>query len=80
MSEKQQRTAASTREKMMNRYSDGLKHKHNKYHNSYRKHFKTHPVQTDKSADTRALEQSTGQNRILNLRKVRKRLDKGSFH
>ena len=38
MSEKQQHTTASMREKMLSRYGDSLHHKHNKFHHSYRLH------------------------------------------
>ncbi|KTC84713.1 MULTISPECIES: hypothetical protein [Legionella] len=81
MSEKQQRTAASMREKMLNRYGDGLHHKHDKNHNPYRKHFRSHPVENlngyNEERDSNA---STGSLRALKLRKIRKRLDKGRFH
>lgn len=81
MSEKQQRTAASMREKMLNRYGDGLHHKHDKNHNPYRKHCKSHPVQLmnghNKEDD---INSSTGLLRAFKLRKIRKRLDKGRIH
>ncbi|CDZ76179.1 hypothetical protein BN59_00445 [Legionella massiliensis] len=81
MSEKQQRTAASMREKMINRYGDGLHHKHDKNHISYRKHCRSHPAQwlngKEDEEDTNA---STGTLRAVKLRKIRKRLDKGRFH
>ncbi|ARG98773.1 hypothetical protein [Legionella micdadei] len=81
MSEKQQRTATSMREKMLNRYGDELHHKHNKNHTSYRKHCKTHPVQTLNGYDEeRDANTSTGLLRALRVRKIRKRLDKGRFH
>ncbi|CAM2733611.1 hypothetical protein [Legionella worsleiensis] len=81
MSEKMQHTAASLREKMIHRYNDGLEHKHNKCHLLYRRHCKSHPVlpKTDQEteSDTNG---STGLNREFNLRKMRKRLDKGRIH
>lgn len=81
MSEKIQRTAASMREKMQNRYNDGLEHKHNKIHHSYRHHSKSHPAnQPVLSPEVSSLEGSTGLIREFKLRKTRKRLDKGRIH
>lgn len=81
MSEKQQRTAASMREKMLNRYGDGLHHKHDKNHTLYRKHYKSHPTQIVNGHDTEEdVNISTGLLRATKLRKIRKRLDKGRFH
>lgn len=81
MSEKQQRTAASMREKMLNRYGDGLHHKHDKNHISYRKHCKSHPVQLiNGQNEEEDINSSTGLLRAFKLRKMRKRLDKGRFH
>ena len=81
MSDKIQHTAASLREKMIHRYSDGLYHKHNKNHLSYRRHFKSHPCnhKYDKEEDS-MLNGSTGLIREFKLRKMRKRLDKGRIH
>ncbi|KTD19556.1 hypothetical protein [Legionella londiniensis] len=80
MSEKQQRTASQTREKMQQRYGDGLPHKHDKCHHAYRQHYRTHPVEPNKQKKNNEINQPTGIVRALNLRKVRKRLDKGRFH
>ncbi|WP_028389385.1 hypothetical protein [Legionella fairfieldensis] len=82
MSEKQQRTAASMREKMLNRYSDGLHHKHDKNHITYRKHCRSHPVQgvNHQKIEEDHENSSTGILRAIKLRKIRKRLDKGRFH
>ena len=80
MSEKQQRTAASMREQMVNRYGDGLHHKHDKNHNPYRQHCKSHPTQLLNGDVEEEVNSSTGLLRTLKLRKVRKRLDKGRFH
>lgn len=80
MSEKQQRTAASMREKMLNRYGDVLHHKHDKNHISYRKHCKSHPVILLNGKAEEEVNASTGLLRALKLRKIRKRLDKGRFH
>lgn len=81
MSEKQQRTAASMREKMLNRYGDGFQHKHNKNHNPYRKHCRSHPVLLNGfNPEEEALNSSSGVLRALKLRKIRKRLDKGRIH
>lgn len=81
MSEKIQRTAASLREKMLSRYNDGLEHKHNKNHHTYRHHYRSHPANlTDKIEDELALDGSTETIREFKLRKTRKRLDKGRIH
>lgn len=81
MSEKQQRTAASMREKMISRYGDELHHKHDKNHTSYRMHCRTHPVQLINGQDEEAdVNTSTGSLRLVRLRKIRKRLAKGRFH
>lgn len=81
MSDKIQHTAASLREKMLNRYSDGLEHKHNKNHLSYRQHCRSHPShQNDAKDEETDLNGSTGLLREFKLRKMRKRLDKGRIH
>ena len=81
MSEKQQHTAASMREKMLNRYGDGLHHKHDKLHSPYRKHCRSHPAQSHPQIDgEKEINSSTGLLREFKLRKIRKRLDKGRFH
>jgi hypothetical protein len=81
MSDKIQHTAAGMREKMIHRYSDGLEHKHNKNHLTYRHHCKSHPCTlkngNDEESETNG---STGQIREFKLRKMRKRLDKGRIH
>ncbi len=81
MSEKQQHTVARMREQMSHRYGDGLPHKHNKLHNPYRQHCRSHPIQmTDNNEQERDINCSTGLLHEMKLRKVRKRLDKGRFH
>lgn len=80
MSEKQQGTACTMRVKMLQRYGDGLHHKHDKNHIPYRKHFKSHPVIESNGIDTNEEMSSTGLVRAINLRKIRKRLDKGRIH
>ena len=81
MSEKQQHTAARMRESMSNRYGDGLQHKHNKLHTPYRQHCKSHPViVTTEIGQEKNINCSTGLIHETNLRKIRKRLDKGRFH
>lgn len=81
MSEKQQHTAARMREKMLNRYGDGLHHKHNKLHNPYRQHCRSHPVQlTNGFEQEKSINGSTGLLHEMKLRKIRKRLDKGRIH
>lgn len=80
MSEKQQRTSASMREKMLHRYGDGLQHKHDKHHNPYRKHYRSHPVPPHQISNELEENNATGLVREFKLRKIRKRLDKGRFH
>jgi hypothetical protein len=81
MSEKQQHTAARMREHMLSRYGDGLHHKHNKLHNSYRQHCRTHPVKFEQNPEQeKSINGSTGLLHKMKLRKIRKRLDKGRFH
>ena len=81
MSDKIQHTAASLREKMDSRYSDGLHHKHNKNHLAYRHHCKSHPSnQINFKNEESDLNGSTGLLREFKLRKMRKRLDKGRIH
>ncbi|KTC97198.1 hypothetical protein Lgee_1859 [Legionella geestiana] len=81
MSEKQQHTTCRLREKMLNRYDDGLHHKHDKYHMSYRQHARSHPVNGNALTDGENAENlPTGLIREFRLRKIRKRLDKGRFH
>lgn len=81
MSEKQQHTTANMREKMLHRYGDGLHHKHNKLHHSYRLHCRSHPAQiTNGYEKEKDINCPTGNLRQFKLRKVRKRLDKGLIH
>lgn len=80
MSEKQQGTSNSMREKMLARYGDGLHHKHDKNHIPYRKHCKSHPVNTLNGIEDEETNLSTGLLREFKLRKMRKRLDKGRIH
>ena len=81
MSEKLQHTAASMREKMRLRYDDGLHHKHDKSHHLYRLHYRSHPVQlTRLHEEKKKVNESTGLIHTMNLRKLRKRLDKGHIH
>lgn len=81
MSDKTQHTAASLRQKMLNRYGDSLHHKHNKNHLEYRQHCRSHPVDLSRAMDQEeGLSSSTGLLREFKLRKMRKRLDKGRIH
>lgn len=80
MSEKIQHTAASLREKMLHRYSDGLEHKHNKNRHEYRHHYRSHPANQNGTEEESLFDGSTGLIRELKLRKTRKRLDKGRIH
>ncbi|MCA0402398.1 MAG: hypothetical protein LCH30_01240 [Proteobacteria bacterium] len=81
MSEKQQRTAQSMREKMLSRYGEECRHKHNKNHTPFRQHCRSHPVQTSNNhVNLESESESTGLLRAFKLRKIRKRLDKGRIH
>ena len=83
MSEKQQHTAAHMREQMLNRYGDDLHHKHDKCHNSYRLHSRSHPAHLTNGQDQEQKKDvncSTGLLHVMKLRKLRKRLAKGRFH
>lgn len=81
MSEKQQHTAASLRQKMTNRYGDELHHKHNKWHLQYRQHYRSHPAQLiPRFEQEKLINTSTGNLRALKLRKTRKRIIRGWFH
>jgi hypothetical protein len=81
MSERKQHTAASMRDLMILRYGNEFHHKHNKNHHTYRQSARSHPTQPHVFLNgDRPLYEATGQVRQLNLRKVRKRLDKGRFH
>lgn len=77
MSDKIQHTAIALREKMLHRYGDETHHKHNKNHLHYRQHSKSHPCHTEQPIENNG---STGLVRQFNLRKIRKRLDKGRIH
>ncbi|MDX1836247.1 hypothetical protein DIZ81_02550 [Legionella taurinensis] len=81
MSEKQQRTSVSMRERMLNRYGDGIHHKHDKNHHPYRQHCRSHPAtKTLNGKEETSVNSSTGLLREFKVRKIRKRLDKGRFH
>lgn len=80
MSEKQQGTSVTMREKMFVRYGDEFHHKHDKNHLPYRKHCKSHPHKTLNGVADEGINTSTGLLRELKLRKMRKRLDKGRIH
>lgn len=81
MSEKQQHTAASMRDKMIRRYGDGHHHKHDKLHIPYRLHCRSHPAHFINEPGL-AMDGSlfSGQLRAFKLRRLRKRLDKGRIH
>jgi hypothetical protein len=79
MSEKKQGTARAMQLRMQQRYDDNVKHKHNKNHQSYRKHCKTYPVLSYTHIETEGGE-STGDLRALKLSRVRTRPYQGSFH
>lgn len=81
MPDKIQRTAASLQQKMLARYGDGLHHKHNKHHMEYRQHYRTHPCNQNMKFDEEDnINGSTGLLRQSNLKKMRKRPDRGQFH
>lgn len=82
MSERLQHTAASMREKMLERYGDGFHHKHDRTHNRYRQHCRTHPVKshypgTNEEEDSFA---STGLIREYNLKKYRRGFARSRIH
>jgi hypothetical protein len=83
MSERIQRTSKSMSESMLNRYPDGLHHKHDKNHKQYRQHCRTHPCQhpnyLNEYDDTRK-EIANGLLKEFKMRKTRKRFDKGQIH
>ncbi|MGQ3889142.1 hypothetical protein ACQUW5_08950 [Legionella sp. CNM-1927-20] len=81
MSEKQQGTAYSMREKMHNRYGDSIYHKHNKNHLPYRKHSRTYPIRSEEHLNEEDTHENlTNLKGTIKLRKIRKRLDKGRYH
>lgn len=81
MREKRQGTSLHTHDKMLNRYSDGLHHKHNKNHLLFRKHSKSHPAHPMNGLlNDDTLELASGMLREFNFRKIRKRMDKGHIH
>lgn len=83
MSERMQRTSKSMSESMLNRYPDGLHHKHDKNHKSYRMHSKTHPCEHPnflKEYSEERKEGGTGLLKKLKMRKTRTRFDKGQIH
>ncbi|MCX7116854.1 MAG: hypothetical protein NTW94_02930 [Legionellales bacterium] len=81
MSEKLQHTAWRLHQLMVHRYDDGLQHKHDKHHNLYRHHWRSHPALLTLEIDQeKRINESTGQIHQMNLRKIRKRLAKGRYH
>ncbi|MFT4060528.1 MAG: hypothetical protein QM652_13405 [Legionella sp.] len=79
MPDKTQHTAASLQQKMLTRYGD-VPHKHNKHHLEYRKHYRSHPSNSNNNVEEDELNGSTGLLREFKLKKMRKRPDKGHFH
>lgn len=77
MSEKLQHTATRTRELMMNRYGDGLHHKHNKCHLNFRLHYPTYPSLLLEAAN---IHKPTTHFPAGKIRKFRQRIAKGRFH
>jgi len=83
MSERLQRTAASTGKQMLRRYGDEIHHKHDKHRNPFRQHCRTHPVtprsivalDSEENSDT-----STGHIRAFKRRKCCKRLANERIH
>jgi hypothetical protein len=83
MSERLQRTSKKTGENMLNRYPDGLHHKHDKNHRAFRMHYRTHPNLNPnflKELAADRTEVSSELLRELKMRKTRKRYDKGQIH
>ncbi len=83
MAEKIQHNAALMRVNMHHRYDDGLHHKHNKCHLTYRQHWPSHPVITTPHPESeraiKAVNQSTGLVGEKNLKKTRLRLLNATF-
>lgn len=79
MAEKTQHNSADMRKRMERHYSDGLHHKHNKCHLTYRQHYRTHPVDIQKNIlnhafnETDNKELSSGRIRTENIDKLKKR-------
>ena len=81
MSEKLQHTALRTQLLMQDRYGVDLHHKHDKCHFTYRAHQPSHPKVQANGNDLETNKNSpTGQIHQIKLRKIRKRLAKGSYH
>lgn len=89
MSEKKQHNSYSTQVKMQNYYGDEHHHKHDKSHLTFRKHFKTHPVQIQPAGlnhqDGINPRHATGHVRDNNIKKIRMKTPRyhehlGSWH
>lgn len=81
MSEKIQHTAAHKLEKMAHRYNDEFNHKHDKTQQFQRHHCRSHPpVLNHNKSPSEPDDGSTGLIREHNLKKIRKRKDRGHFH
>jgi len=80
MSERKQHNSHLTGLKMQSDYGDETPHKHNKYHLTYRKHFRSHPIETQihelDHGKLSNLERSTGHIRQGNLKKIRTKIQR----
>ena len=82
MSERMQRTAVSTRDKMLQRYGDEFHHKHDKNHIQFRRHCRSHPVERiyERPEGVRELNESTGLVGQKKLRQFSKSISVKSIH
>ena len=81
MSDKQQHTAFSLRNTMMNHYGDEIHHKHDKRHLPSRQHCRSHPHHTEAVENViQEINHRTGLLRETNLRKYRKQIAKRMIH
>ena len=89
MSERQQRTANSMRDKMLHRYASEdqlvqvdkhhriIPHRHDKNHLEYRRHSKTYPCQNE---EFEVIDGNVGIHRVHNLKRVKMRQRGGRVH
>ena len=81
MSERIQHTSAFLCKKMAHRYQDHFHHKHNKYHLSYRQHWRSHPSQTQQKQEHFEIIKSPADLFRAHVKeKMWKRLAKTPFH
>ena len=81
MSEKRQHTAARTQELMMSRYGNEYHHKHDKRHNPYRLHSRSHLDRlTTDLLQHEKINSMHGGSSVTDLQEFRKQLSKRSIH